>query len=196
MTVFLFTVFFLLAGGSDSLNFPSSGFQYYYAPFEPYLNQPGFELWKFVNLGIYVAVLVYFLRKPLSETFKQKREEIRAELIKAEEARKNALAELADIEAKLAGLEREKSQMIEDAKNEANNEKERISAETANEVGRLHLQAENEISRRAQTAESELRRLAATESVRLAEQKIKSQMTPEKDAALVGAGISSLGGAR
>lgn len=196
MTLFLLNTLFLFAGGQNSFSFPESGFWYYYEFVKPYVDYPGFELWKFINLGIYVAILIHFLRKPLSEGFKQKREAIRAELIRAEEARKNALAELADIEAKLAGLEREKGRMLEEAQAEAASEKQRIATESESEIGRLHSQAENEIARRAQQAEIELRRLAATESVRLAEQKIKSQMTPEKDSALVGAGIASMGGAK
>lgn len=196
MAVLLFNLLFLLAAKNDALTVPEGGFDYYYQFVKPYVDYPGFELWKFINLGIYVGLLVYFLRKPLSEGFKQKREEIRAELIKAEEARKSALAELATIEAKLAGLEREKSEMLSQAKAEAASEKQRISSESESEIGRLRAQADNEIARRAQQAELELRRLAATESVRLAEEKIKSQITPEKDAALVGAGISSMGGAK
>jgi len=196
MAVFLLNLLFVLAAKNDAFSFPEGGFAYYYELVKPYIDYPGFELWKFINLGIYVAILVYFLRKPLSESFKQKREEIRAELIKAEEARKNALAELADIEAKLAGLEREKSSMLHEAKAEATTEKERIIAESNAEIARMESQADNEIARRAQQSEIELRRLAATESVRLAEQKIKSQITPEKDAVLVGAGISSMGGSK
>src|SRR5262245_41197225 len=73
----------------------------------PYLNYPGFEAWKFLNLGIFIAVMVYILKKPLSEAFKAKREAIRAELIKAEEERQAALAKLTSAEAKLARLESE-----------------------------------------------------------------------------------------
>jgi F-type H+-transporting ATPase subunit b len=196
MTVLLFNLIFLLAAKNDGLSFPDSGFWYYYEMVKPYVDYPGFELWKFINLGIYVAILVHFLRKPLSEKFKQKREEIRSELIRAEEAKKAALAELTEMESRLAGLEREKAEMLNQARTEAAAELNRISSETESEIGRMQSQADNEISRRAQQAESELRRLAATQSVSLAEQKIRSQITPEKDASLVSAGISSMGGAK
>ena len=195
MTVLLLNLLFVFAGNADSFSYPESGFGYYYQQVKPYIDYPGFELWKFINLGIYVAILIYFIRKPLSEGFKQKREAIRTELIRAEEARKSALAELTEIESKMAGLEREKMRMLEESKKEAATEEIRIETESKTEVSHIYSQAENEIARRAQQSEIELRRLAATESVRLAEQKIKSQMTPEKDSVLVGDAVSSMGGA-
>jgi F-type H+-transporting ATPase subunit b len=196
MTVLLLNLLFVFAGNADSFSYPESGFGYYYQQVKPYIDYPGFELWKFINLGIYVAILIYFVRKPLSEGFKQKREAIRTELIRAEEVRKTALAELAEVDARIAGLEREKVRMLEESKMEAATEENRINTELESEITHLYSQAENEIARRAQQSELELRRLAANESVRLAKEKIKSQMTPEKDSALVGDVVSSMGGAK
>jgi len=69
----------------------SGGFTEFY---EKYFNISGFELWKFINLAIFVGFMIYVLKKPLSEAFKAKREAIRSELIKAEEAKQAALAQL------------------------------------------------------------------------------------------------------
>ena len=60
----------------------AGGFTQFY---NDYLNIPGFEVWKFLNLAIFIAILVYLLRKPLSEKFKAQRDAIRADLIRAEE---------------------------------------------------------------------------------------------------------------
>src|SRR5437764_3213374 len=76
--------------------------------FSEYFSYPGFEIWKFANLAIFVAILVYLLKKPLSDAFKAKRDAIRAELIRAEEEKKAALTRLTAIEARLAQLETEK----------------------------------------------------------------------------------------
>ncbi len=46
--------------------------------------------------------MIYLLKKPLTNAFKAKRETIRAELIKAEEERQAALAQLTATEAKLS----------------------------------------------------------------------------------------------
>jgi len=160
----------------------------------PYLNYPGFEAWKFINLAIFVAILVYLLKKPLTEAFKAKREAIRAELIRAEEEKQAALAKLTTAEAKLARIESESEEIAEKARLEAAEEKARILRETEEEARRLRLQAEAEIERKAQQVRLELRRFSAEESIRLAEEKIKRNINAAKDAQLVKANIQSIGG--
>ena len=162
--------------------------------YDTYLNIPGFEAWKFINLTIFVLVMVYLLKKPLSEAFKAKREAIRADLIKAEAEKQAALAQLASTEAKLAALEQEKAAILQRARDEAAAEKQRIAAEAEAEVKRLREQTEGELARLAQQTRSELKRLSAEESVRLAEQKLRSQIDAEKDSRLVKAGIDAIGG--
>jgi F-type H+-transporting ATPase subunit b len=161
---------------------------------EPYLNYPGFEAWKFLNLAIFVAILVYLLKKPLSAAFKAKREAIRAELVRAEEEKQAALAKLTSAEAKLARIESESGEIAEKAQREAAEEKARILREAEEEANRLRAQAESEIERKAQQVRLALRRFSAEESVRLAEQKIKQNINAAKDAELIKANIQSIGG--
>lgn len=159
-----------------------------------WLNYPGFEAWKFINLAIFVTVMVFLLKKPLSQAFKTKREAIRAELIKAEEEKQAALAKLTTVEAKLARVESESDEILEKARREATEEKARILREAEDEANRLRAQATSEIERRAQQARLELRRFSAEESIRLAEEKIKQNIDATKDAQLVKASIQSIGG--
>jgi F-type H+-transporting ATPase subunit b len=161
---------------------------------EPYLNYPGFEAWKFINLAIFIAIMVYLLKKPLTTAFKTKREAIRAELIKAEEERQAALAKLTSAEAKLARVGMESDSIVERAQQEAEAEKARIAGETEDEVTKLRKQAASEIERKSQQVTAELRRFSAEESIRLAEEKIKQNINPAKDAQLVKANIQSIGG--
>lgn len=161
---------------------------------EPYVNYPGFEAWKFLNLTIFAAIIVYLIKKPLSEAFKAKRETIRAELIRAEEQKQAALAELTSTEAKLARLDAEADDVVARAKEEAAAEKSRLSKETEEEIKRLQSQAANEIRRKAQQVRAELRRFSAEESVRIAEAKLKAGINSESDSRLVKAGIKAIGG--
>lgn len=160
----------------------------------PWWNFPGFEFWRFLNLGIFVAIIVFLLKKPLSNAFKAKRESIRAELIKAEEEKQAALNKLTLAEAKLARIESESDEIIERARLEATEEKARILREAEEEANRLRVQAENEIARKAAQVRLELRRFSAEESIRLAEEKIKQNIDATKDAQLVKANIQSIGG--
>jgi F-type H+-transporting ATPase subunit b len=161
-----------------------------------YMNYPGFQAWKFINLAIFIGLIVYLLKKPLSETFKAKREQIRAELIKAEEDKKAALVKLTEMEAKLARLDEEKGKVLLRAKEEATAEERRIAEETEREVNKIREQANNEIIRTATLAKQNLRKLSAEETVRLAEEMIKQKLGTANDADLVKAGIESLGGAK
>ena len=91
--------------------------------------------------------MVYLVKKPLSNAFKAKREAIRAELIKAEEEKQAALAQLTSAEAKLVNLETEKASVVEKARREAEEEKARIAEQTSNEISKMRNQADSEIER-------------------------------------------------
>ncbi len=161
---------------------------------EPILNYPGFEAWKFFNLAIFIALLVYLLKKPLTEAFKAKRETIRAELIRAEEEKQAALAQLTATEAKIAQLAAHTADIRQKAENEAAAEKARIAEQTEFEIKKLREQANSEIERTSKQARLQLRRFSAEESIRLAEEKIRREINPERDAQLVRANIESIGG--
>ncbi len=186
---FLSTVTLLLAaaGGHGA----ESGFTAFY---NKYLNYPGFEAWKFINLAIFVAIMIYLVKKPLSDAFKAKRDAIRAELIKAEEEKQAALSKLTSAEARLAALEAEKASVIAKAREEAEAEKRRLAEQAEWDVKKLEEQVTGEVSRLEKQTLLKLRRFSAEESVRLAEEKLRQQIDTSKDAQLVKSGIASIGG--
>ena len=169
---------------------------WWYENVDPYMNYPGFEAWRFINLIIFFSVLTYLLKKPLSGAFKAKREVIRAELIKAEEEKKAAISKLAEAEARLARLDAEKAAVLEEARSEAQAERARIEAEIEAESKRLRGQAEGEVNRKSQQVKAKLKRFSTEESIRLAEEKIRQAMSAETDSRLVKANIESIGGMR
>lgn len=181
---------FLLAAESHGAA-PASGFTKFY---NDYLNIPGFEVWKFINLAIFVAIMVKILRIPLSDAFKAKREQIRAELIKAEQEKQDALTKLTAAEGKLAQLETEKASILEKAKNEADFEKKRLADQTKADIVRLRQQADAELARIAGQSRASLRRFSAEESIRLAEARLRASIDDSSDSRLIKAGISEIGG--
>ncbi len=191
MLAFVYNFILIFAEGGNA----EGGFLgWWHQNADPVLNYPGFEAWRFINLAIFVALLVYLLKKPLSEAFKAKREAIRAELIRAEEEKQAALAQLTTAEAKLIRLETEAADVREKALQEASAERSRISEQTEFEINKLREQANSEIERSSQLARLELRRFSAEESIRLAEEKIRRDINEEQDARLVQANIQSIGG--
>ena len=161
-----------------------------------WLNYPGFEAWKFVNLGIFVLALIYFLRRPIGEALRARREGIRRDLMRAQEERNAALAKLEEVEARLAGLDAEVAIVREQASREAEAERERIKRTTEDDARKLREQAQREIESAGKAARQELRRYAAEQSVQLAEQMIRRDMRPEDDARLVSLEIEELGGVK
>src|SRR3954447_10878265 len=133
---------------------------------------PGFELWKFLNLFLFVGILVYVLvsKARLGEAFRTRREGIRAELNKARIERDAALAKLKEVEERLSGLNAETATIKEKSESETAAERERIAQSTEAEITKLSVQAQREIENAGKAAKNELRRFTADQSVRLAEE--------------------------
>jgi F0F1-type ATP synthase membrane subunit b/b' len=158
---------------------------------------PGFELWKFINLGIFVLALVYVLTKKvkLGEAFKSRRENIKTELAHARQERDAAMAKLKEVEERLGRLDSEVATIKEQSRHEAEQERERIARSTETDIAKLKEQAHREIESAGKAARNELRRYTAEQSVRLAEEMIRREMRPEDDARLITRNIEELGGA-
>jgi len=48
-------------------------------PAYPWYNYPGFEVWKFINLLLFIGALILILRRPIGQTMQARREAIRKE---------------------------------------------------------------------------------------------------------------------
>jgi F0F1-type ATP synthase membrane subunit b/b' len=158
---------------------------------------PGFELWKFINLAIFVIALVFAMRKffGVPEMFRDRKETIKRELAVAQQERDAALQKLKEVEERLARLDTEVAAIKEESKHEAEEEHERIARSTETEIAKLSDQALREIENAGKAAKRELRRYTAEQSVQLAEQLIRREMKPEDDARLIASNIEELGGA-
>ena len=158
---------------------------------------PGFELWKFFNLALFVGLMVYVLmRANIGQAFRTRADSIKAELEKARNERDAALAKLKEVEERLAGLNDQVSAISEKSRAEAEQERQRIAESTKEEVSKLSAQAQREIENAAKAAKSELRKFAAEQSVRIAEDLINRDIRPEDDAKLMSENIQQMGAAR
>ena len=159
-------------------------------------NYPGFELWKFVNLLIFVAAAIYLHRRfgrPLSQALALRRESIKSELQRAEEERATAVAKLADIEARFDRLDSETSSIRDRSKAEAEAERHRIEQSTSAEMAKLRQQAQREIEGASKVATQELRRFAAHASVSLAEELIRREIRPDDEKRLIDLNVEEFG---
>ena len=164
-----------------------------------YLNYPGLEVWKFVNLAIFIIGAIYLHRRfgrPISEALRARGEGIKRELQKAREEKDLALAKLAEVEAKIQRMDNEVSSIREQAKAEAEAERERIKVATESEMTKLKQQAQREIESAAKAAVQELREYAAQQSVALAEVSIRRDLRTEDDKRIIGINVEQLGRSR
>jgi F0F1-type ATP synthase membrane subunit b/b' len=159
---------------------------------------PGFELWKFLNLGIFVALLLFILvrKANLGAAFDARKEGIKSELEKARNERDAALAKLKEIEERLSGLDSQIAGIKEKSQKEAREEGQRIAQSTEQEIAKLSAQAQREIENAGKAARNDLRKFAAEQSIRLAEDLIKRDIRPEDDARLMQRNIQEMGAAR
>ena len=163
------------------------------------MNYPGLELWKFVNLLIFVVCASYLHRhfgRPIREALRSRREGIKREVARAQEERDQALAKLAQVERRFADLDAEVARINEKAKVEAEAERARINLAREQEIAKIREQAKREIESAGKAARQELRRFATMESVRLAEDILKTEIGRDDDARLTRQSVQELGRTR
>ena len=157
---------------------------------------PGAGVVEFVNLLIFLICGLYLHRRfgrPVREALRSRGERIKHDLARAQEERNQALAKLAEVEARFADLDAELTAIKERAKLEGEAERERIKLATEEEISRIRERAKREIESAGKAASHELRRFAATESVRLAQEILKIEIGPDDDARLTSQSLRGLG---
>ena len=157
-----------------------------------WLNYPGLEAWKFINLAIFIAVALYILRRRLKEALLARRERIRLELVEAENERSVAATKLKEAETKLENVNNDVASVRAMARKEADLERQRLIAATEREIEKLRLQAQREVETATKVAKKELQKFLAQRSVDLAREAIRSKIGPEDDARLIKESIGEL----
>jgi F-type H+-transporting ATPase subunit b len=157
-----------------------------------WFNYPGLEIWKFLNLAIFIVAALYVLRKPISAALATRRESIRQELVAAQTEREQALARVAEAEDLLSRVDEHVAAIRKQAQQEAKSEKERLAAAAVSEIQKLKQQAQREMESADKLARKELRQFLAQRSVELARESVRGQMGPEDDKLLIKENIGDL----
>jgi F-type H+-transporting ATPase subunit b len=148
--------------------------------------------WKIVNFALLAVILGWAMAKYGGPFFASRTREIQKDIAKAGRQKQDAETHYAVIEQRLARLDDEVEELRQSSRREAAAESERIKQETAQLLQKIQAQAEQEIATAAKTARLELRSYAADLTVRLAEEKVRRQLTPETDAVSVQAFVKGL----
>ena len=157
-----------------------------------WLNYPGIELWKFVNLALFLLILIIALRKKISQALRARGEAIKRELVAAQAEREQALARVAEADSLLGRLHEDVRTVHEQSQKEAEEERRRLAAGTERELQKLKQQAQREIERVDKIARKDLREFFAKRSVELARGSLRTRIRPEDDTLLIKENIGEL----
>ena len=140
---------------------------------------------RLVNFGVLAGALVYFLRAPMATYLSDRGSQIRADLVNATETKREAAAQIEEIDRKMKALPAELEALRTQGAKEIAVEEDRIRAAAAAERDRLLEQARREIDLHVKVAERELVRHAADLAVGVATERIKNSITTDDQKRLV-----------
>ncbi|HKV41241.1 MAG TPA: ATP synthase F0 subunit B [Blastocatellia bacterium] len=142
---------------------------------------PEHPVWRVINLIVFIALLAYIFRNKLKigQVFDNRAAKIAMELRQAKQERDDAQARLAEIDARLAGLDQECAQIKADAAIEAGREAERIRLSAAADAEKLEQVARREIEGAMKAARAELKAFVADNSVSVAESIIRRNISTD-----------------
>lgn len=154
---------------------------------------PWWEIFKqAVNFSILVGVLVYFLRKPLSNYLRERAELLRKSIEEASRAREAAAEKLAAVEAKVARLSGEIEELHRRMEAESKDEARRLHETAAEEIRRIRDQVQFAADQEVRKAREELRREASGLSSQAAAEILKKTITPEDQDRMVRENIEKI----
>jgi F-type H+-transporting ATPase subunit b len=141
--------------------------------------------WKWANFLLLAGGLGYMISKRAPALFQTRSQEIQQAIAEAAQAKKDAEARAAAIELRLQNLETEIDSLRQSARSEMAAEGDRLRRETEHRLRRIQEQSLQEIAQITRAARDELRKYSAQLAIGLAEQRIRSRMTPEVQQNLV-----------
>lgn len=150
-------------------------------------------LWRGLNFGLMVALLVFLLRKPIKNGLAGRREGIEKALADAKQAQEEAEAKFAEYDQKLALATEEIAEISNAIRKEGELEQKKI-IESAKEMAiKIEQDAEKAAALEVAKARTELQREAVQLAVELAEDLLKKNFTKEDDARLIDEYIKKVG---
>jgi F-type H+-transporting ATPase subunit b len=151
-------------------------------------------LWKILNFGILVFILVKFLHKPLKEFLRKRTELIEKTLKEAQEAKELAGKALAEVQARLKLKDKEIEDILAQAERSAKAEHDLLLQNGEQMKEKILEQARNNIDYELKLAKESIKAEAVQIAVELAEQKLKEKLTKGSHFKLIEESVTKLEG--
>jgi F-type H+-transporting ATPase subunit b len=145
------------------------------------------DLWRVINLLVFVAVLAYIFRNKLKigQVFESRARQISNDLESAKQEKVEARQRLAEIDARLSRLDEDIAAIRAEAKEEAEREAERIKQAAQADAEKIQQMARREMEGAMRAARAELRAFVAEHSIQIAAGLIKQEMRPEDNRRII-----------
>ena len=150
------------------------------------------DLWKTLNLLLFLGVLVYFLGKPFNSYFRKRREDLDQQLDKARTDRDQALALASEMRERLSKLEAEIATIRQRGADEGETEKAAQLAAAEKDTEALLRNATEEIDRRLASARKELARAASDLATTRAREILSRSITDDDRRRLLQDGVGKI----
>jgi len=137
------------------------------------------DTFRVMNFVVLAIVLVYLLRKPLSQALSSRIKVIKDELEDLEARKDNAEKKLAEYNERLAQLENEAETIVEDYIKQGNEAKARILKEAESSAEKLKAQARRNIEHEFEQAKLKLQEEIFETSLEKAEEIIKNKFSED-----------------
>lgn len=150
-------------------------------------------LWRVFDFVILIAILGYFLTKPLKKGLSGRRDDIEKALAEAEQVRQEAEAKFAEYDRKLATANDEIAEISAAIKREGELEKEKIIASARKMATKIEQDAEKAAALEVTKARAELQAEAVRLAIDLAEDLLKKGFSGEDDKRLINEYLHNVG---
>jgi len=151
-------------------------------------------LYRTLNFAGLVAILVFFLKKPIANGLSSRRQAIMEQFDELDARKSEAEQKYKEYEAKLSQIDTEVQKILDAAVAQGELEKQKIIDEANRAADDIKRQAEMSIQHELGEAKNKLRDDIATQAVALAEELIKKNLQPSDQVKLVENCLSKIGG--
>lgn len=146
---------------------------------------PSSVYYSIINFVIFVALMVYVLRKPLRSYLISRRDTFEAMLAESQKAHQDAAAKLAEFEARLAKLDAEIAEMKRTAQDEGEKDRATIIAQAKDYASKLKTDTSRMIAQELRSSKELLKGTTIDLAIVLAERMLRQQLKPADHAKLV-----------
>lgn len=151
-------------------------------------------MWKIINFGILVFILVKFVKKPFQSLLRQRTEMIEKTLKEARDAKELAQKALQEVEDRFKTKDKEIEEILSASKRAGEVERERILEESNRLKERIFEQVKVNMEYELKHAKEAIKAEAVDLAMELAEKKLKEKLTKDEQERLLEESLTKIGG--